>query len=151
MEGDSVPRLGADGLGQHEAVLETGHLDAVDRVRSAFTDVGFRVATMFSPSERIAQHRDAELDPYHVIGFGVPAAGDHALTIADERVGTLFPCNVVVWEDEPGAQHVYHLNTMRVAGALGFPGDDESWGTLVAQLERMVDDAFAQLEGDGGG
>jgi uncharacterized protein (DUF302 family) len=135
-----------ESLGEHEVVLQTDHDTTMERVQAAFTDAGFRVATMFSPSEQIQREGEGAVPPYHVIGFGIPQAGEHALEVADGRIGALFPCNVVVWADKQGFQHVYHLNTMRMAPRLDLAPDDDSWGTLVAQLEGKVDDAFGALE-----
>ncbi|HKL28111.1 MAG TPA: DUF1684 domain-containing protein [Natrialbaceae archaeon] len=79
------------------------------------------------------------------MGLGLPAAAAHALDAAGRRIGALFPCRIVVWEAEPGFQHVYHLNTMLLARETGLAPDTETWTALVAQLEDMIDDAFATL------
>lgn len=145
---NTVPEIRREQLGEREVVLKMEHEAAVDHVRSVFRTVGFAVPSEFSPSDRINAARDDDVDPYHVLGFGVPDAGAHALDVGDERVGALFPCSVVVWESEPGVQHVYHLSRMRIASELGLAPDTGAWRALVAQLEKMVDDAFAALDRD---
>ena len=64
------------------------------------------------------------------MGLGLPAAAAHALDAAGRRIGALFPCRIVVWEAEPGFQHVYHLNTMLLARETGLAPDTETWSAV---------------------
>lgn len=130
---------------EQETALERPHEAAVEHVRETFEETGFRQVTQFSPSDRIQEVPGPESGPYTVLGFGIPDAAEHALEAADERVGALFPCNVVIWAEEPGVQRVYSLDTMRLAPELGFATEDESWGALVAQLEKLMAEAFDGL------
>lgn len=57
----------------------------------------------------------------------------------------MFPCNVIVWEEEPGLQTVYHVSIMRIARLVGMAPDDEAWADIVAETGAMVDEAFAAL------
>jgi uncharacterized protein (DUF302 family) len=141
----TVPALRTEELGERAVSLDMAHEAAVEHVREVFSAVGFAIPTEFSPSERINADVDSDVEPYTVVGLGVPAAGDHALEAADPRVGALFPCSVVVRETDPGRQEVYHLSTMALARRIGLAPDDERWGALEAQVERLVDDAFADL------
>jgi len=146
MSTDDAPRgLRTDELGERSVTLRTDHATALDGVRDAVSTVGFSVPTEFSPADRINEQHDADLAPYTVLGLGVPAAAEHALDAGDPRVGALFPCRVVVREVDAGRQEVYHLDTMRLAQEVGLAPDDERWAALVAQIEQMVDDAFARL------
>ena len=97
-------------IGEQRATLEMDHEAAVEHVREVFTDAGFGVATEFSPSALLNEKVDAERDPYYVLGACNPNMADRALDATDGRIGALFPCNVVVWEAEPGVQTVYHVS-----------------------------------------
>jgi uncharacterized protein (DUF302 family) len=145
---DSDPALSPERLGERSVTLRMDHEAALAHVRDVFGEVGFSFPTEFSPAKRIGEERDADPDPYTVVGLGVPAAGEHALEAGGKRVGALFPCSVVVWEAEPGVQEVYHLSVMQIAQAVGIAPDDERWGALVAQVQSMIDDAFADLGRD---
>jgi uncharacterized protein (DUF302 family) len=70
---------------------------------------------------------------------------DRALDATDKRMGALFPCNVVVWEEEPGRQRVYHVSIMRVASLVGMAPDDGTMADIVADTGELVDEAFAAL------
>ncbi len=106
------------------------HEDAVEHVCEALTDAGFGVATEFSPSALLAEKIDADRDDYHVLGACNPAMANRALDESDHRIGALFPCNVVVWEEEPGVQTVYHASIMNIARLVGMAPDSDAWANL---------------------
>jgi uncharacterized protein (DUF302 family) len=136
--------LDPDDFGEKQAVLEMDHEEAVEHTREVFTDAGFGIAVEFSVSDMLAEKIGADRDPYYVLGACNPEVANRAL---DEcmALGGLMPCNVVVWEEEPGRQRVYHLSIMRVARLLGMAEDDEAWQDIVATTGELVDEAFANL------
>jgi uncharacterized protein (DUF302 family) len=87
---------------------------------------------------------DADRDPYYVLGACNPAMADRALDMSME-LGGLMPCNVVVWEEEPGVQQVYHLSIMRAGRLLGIAPDSEAWAELVSDTGELVEAAFENL------
>jgi uncharacterized protein (DUF302 family) len=138
--------LESEDIGEKEATLEMGHEEAVEHVREAFTDAGFGVATEFSPSEMLNEKIDADRDPYYVLGACNPSVADRALDASENRIGGLFPCNVVVWEEEPGVQRVYHVSIMKIARLVGMAPDDDTWADIVADTGEFVEAAWANLD-----
>ncbi|MFP8955708.1 DUF302 domain-containing protein [Natrialbaceae archaeon A-CW3] len=136
-----------DDIGEKQVVLELSHEDAIERVRDVCTDVGFGVPVEFSPSELLNEKVDADRDPYYVLGACNPAIANRALE-ETMRIGGLFPCNMIVWEEEPGRQRVYHLSIMRVAHLLGIAPDNEAWGEILADTGELTAEAFERLEAD---
>ncbi|MGM0399610.1 MAG: DUF302 domain-containing protein [Halobacteriota archaeon] len=137
--------LDAADVGEKRTVLEMDHEQAIEHVRTAFTDAGFGVATEFSASEMLNQKVDAGRDPYYVLGACNPAVADAALDATDGRIGGLFPCNVIVRELEDGRQEVYHVSIMRIARLVGLAPDSERWADIVAETGAAVDEAWANL------
>ena len=134
-----------DDIGEVRATLEMDHEAAVDHVREVFTEAGFGVAAEFSASELLNEKIDADRAPYHVIGACNPRLADRALEESARRIGALFPCNVVVWQEQPGVQQVYHVSIMRIARLVGMAPDDEAWAEIVDETGALVDEAFADL------
>jgi uncharacterized protein (DUF302 family) len=147
-------------IGQERAVIEMDHEAAVEHVRETFTAAGFGIPVEFSPSDLLnekldrearsasgsrTQSDDADRDPYYVLGACNPEMADRVLDASDGRMGALFPCNVVVWEESPGRQVVYHVSIMRIGRLVGLAPDDEAMGDIVAETGEMVDAAFAAL------
>ncbi|KAB1186507.1 MULTISPECIES: DUF302 domain-containing protein [Haloferax] len=133
-------------IGEERVVLDMEHEEAIEHVREAFTDAGFGVATEFSPSEMLNEKVDAGRDPYYVLGACNPAMADRALTASDNQIGGLFPCNVVIWEEEPGKQVVYHLSIMRVARLIGIAPDNDEMADIIADTGELVEKALANLD-----
>ncbi|MFC3478458.1 DUF302 domain-containing protein [Halobacterium litoreum] len=131
--------------GEKQATLEMSHEDAIEYVRETFADAGFGVPVEFSVSEMLNEKVDAGRDPYYVLGACNPEVADRALDATDDKLGALMPCNVVVWEEEPGVQRVYHVSIMRIARLLGMAPDDDEMADIVAQTGELVDDAFENL------
>lgn len=121
------------------------HREAIEHVRAVCTAVGFGIPVEFSPSELLNDRVDADCDPYYVLGACNPRMADRALDVT-MRIGGLFPCNVVIWEEGPGRQRVYHLSIMKVARLLGLAPDDEVWGAIVEDTGELVEEAFDRLD-----
>jgi uncharacterized protein (DUF302 family) len=139
-------RIADDDVGTEMATLHMDHEAAVEHVREAFTDAGFGVPQEFSPSELLNEKVDADRDPYYVLGACNPSVADRALDASDRRIGGLFPCNVVIWQEEPGVQTVYHVSIMRIARLVGIAPDDDEWADIVEETGGYVDAAMDNLD-----
>ncbi|WP_144901810.1 DUF302 domain-containing protein [Halobellus captivus] len=140
--------IAAGDIGEERATLRMEHEEAVEHVREAFTEAGFGVATEFSPSEMLNEKVDAGRDPYYVLGACNPTMADRALDASERKIGGLFPCNVVVWQEEPGVQTVYHVSIMRIARLVGMTPDDETMADIIADTGELVDEAFGNLDAE---
>ncbi|PCR88951.1 DUF302 domain-containing protein [Natrinema ejinorense] len=138
-------QIDPDDIGAKQTTLEMDHEEAIEHVREVFTDAGFGVPVEFSPSELLNEKVDADRDPYYVLGACNPAVADRALAASDGQLGALFPCNVVVWEEEPGRQRVYHVSIMRIARLVGVAPDDDEMADIVAETGELVETAFEEL------
>ncbi|UHQ99041.1 DUF302 domain-containing protein (plasmid) [Natrinema zhouii] len=138
-------QIDPDDIGAKQTTLEMDHEDAIEHVREVFTDAGFGVPVEFSPSELLNEKVDADRDPYYVLGACNPSVADRALEASDSKLGALFPCNVVVWEEESGRQRVYHVSIMRIARLVGIAPDDDEMENIVAETGELVDTAFENL------
>ncbi|MFB6309273.1 MAG: DUF302 domain-containing protein [Haloarculaceae archaeon] len=134
-----------DEIGEHRTTLEMDHEAAVEHVREAFTDAGFGVAVEFSASDLLNEKIDAGRDPYYVLGACNPNMADRALDASEKRIGGLFPCNVIVWQQAPGRQEVYHVSIMKIARLVGMAPNDGAWDEIVAETGEMVEEAWSNL------
>jgi len=132
-------------VGEKQAHLEMAHDDAIEYVRETCLAAGLGIPVEFSPSELLNEKVDADRDPYYVLGACNPAMADRALDASEGRIGGLFPCNVIVWQEEPGRQRVYHVSIMRIARLVGMAPDDEAWADIVADTGAIVDEFFDRL------
>jgi uncharacterized protein (DUF302 family) len=100
----------------------------------------------FSLSDLLHEKIGADRDPYYVLGACNPEVADRALDATDDKLGGLVPCNVVVWQTEPGVQEVYHVSIMRIARLVGMAPDDEEMADIVATTGELVEEAWANLD-----
>jgi uncharacterized protein (DUF302 family) len=138
-------QIDPEDIGEQQATLEMSHTEAIEHVRDVFTDAGFGVPVEFSPSEMLNEKVDAGRDPYYVLGACNPEVADRALDVTDNKLGALMACNVVIWEEEPDKQVVYHVSIMRIARLVGMAPDDEAMADIVADTGELVDEAFQNL------
>jgi uncharacterized protein (DUF302 family) len=137
-----------DDVGQEQARLQMDHETAIEYVREACLEVGFGVPVEFSPSDLLNERVDAGRDPYYVLGACNPGVADKALDASAKRLGALFPCNMVIWEEEPGLQRVYHVSIMRIARLVGLAPDDDTWQSIVEETGGYVDACFDEIAAD---
>jgi uncharacterized protein (DUF302 family) len=75
--------------------------DTVQRVRELLGEAGFGVLTEVDMAATLRTKLGVEVPPRLILGACRPALAHQAL-VADPRVATLLPCNVVVAEGEGG-------------------------------------------------
>ena len=138
--------LDSDDFGEKRATLEMDHEAAIEHVREVCADVGFGFPVEFSPSEMLNEKVDAGRDPYYVLGACNPAVADRALDATDGRIGSLFPCNMVIEQVEPGEQVVHHVSIMKIARLLGLPSDDAEMDAIIEETGEMVGEVFERLD-----
>jgi uncharacterized protein (DUF302 family) len=136
--------LDADDIGEKQTTLEMGHEEAVEHVREVAEATGFGVPVEFSPSELLNEKVDADRDPYYVLGACNPNMADRALDETLEQ-GALFPCNFVVWEEEPGVQRIYHVSIMKIGRLVGIAPDSDEWASIVEDTGELVEAFFERV------
>ena len=133
-------------FGEKQTTLEMDHSEAIEHVRAVCKDVGFGFPAEFSPSKMLNEKVDADRDPYYVLGACNPAMADRALDATGGKIGALFPCNMIVWQEKPGVQRVYHVSIMKIARLLGMSTDDEALDDIIAETGEMVEAVFTTLD-----
>jgi len=70
---------------------------------------------------------------------------DRALDATENKLGVFIACSVVIWEEAPNRQVVYHVSIMRIACLVGRAPDNEEMADIVADTGELVDEAFANV------
>jgi uncharacterized protein (DUF302 family) len=94
--------------------------EAVTRTVEALKQQGFGVLTTIDVRQTLRQKLDREFRPYVILGACNPVLADRALH-AELEIGLLLPCNVIVYEREPGTSTVAAMAPLPAMGLVGNP------------------------------
>jgi len=79
--------------------------EAEARVREELQKEGFGVLTEIDVTATLKKKLDVDFRPYKILGACNPPAAHKALQ-AENKIGTMLPCNVIVQETEDGRTEV---------------------------------------------
>ena len=92
--------------------------EALERVTSALQQEGFGVLTTIDVQKTLKQKLNREFRKYVILGACNPPLADRALHLELE-IGLLLPCNVIVYEREPGTSTVAAMAPLPAMGMVG--------------------------------
>lgn len=129
------------GIVRHVAV---GYEEAVALAREALKEQGFGVLTEIDVKKTMKEKIDVDFKPYIILGACNPHLAHKALT-AEPDIGLMLPCNVVVYEEGPGAATVEAISPMSALGVVANDTlqdvADEAQVKLVAAMDAVAERA----------
>ena len=102
-----------------------------------------RVLTTIDVKQTLKQKLDREFRKYVILGACNPPLADRALR-AELEIGLLLPCNVIVYEIEPGRSAVA---AMAPIAALGIVGKNAELKSVAREADQRLRRALRSLEG----
>ena len=120
-------------FGMYRSLPGVGYDAAVERVEAALQQEGFGILTRIDVRETLKKKIDVDFRPYVILGACNPPLAHRALS-AEDTIGLMLPCNVVVAETNSGSEVAIARPSvmMTVADAEG--------------LESVAEEAQARLE-----
>ena len=110
---------------------------AVARARETLKEEGFGVLTEIDVQATLREKLGEETEPYLILGACNPPYAHRALALEPE-LGTLLPCNVVVYE-RGGATHVSAVDPAALLGTVGNPELTRVADEIRAKVARAVE------------
>ncbi|MBU2907237.1 DUF302 domain-containing protein [Arenibacter algicola] len=84
---------------------------AIEKTKLALQEEGFGVLTEIDMKDTLKKKLDVDFYNYTVLGAcNAPFA--HKALQAEDKIGTMLPCNVIVMEKEPGLVEIAAVNPM---------------------------------------
>jgi uncharacterized protein (DUF302 family) len=115
--------------------------DTVERVREALAEEGFEVLCEIDVQATLKRKLDVDRDPYMILGACNPKLAHGALE-AEPELGTLLPCNVVVYVQD-GATHIAAVNAEQMLSIVGNDALSDTAAEVRARLTAVVERAAA--------
>ncbi len=113
--------------------------EAEARVRAELEEEGFSVLTEIDVKATFKQKLDIDFKPYRILGACNPTLAHQALT-AEEDIGLLLPCNLVVYEGESeGTSVVAVLDPVVQLSVTGREDIEPLAREVASRLERVLE------------
>lgn len=106
--------------------------DAVGRVREELTAEGFGVLCEIDVQSTLKQKLGVEREPYLILGACNPPLAHVALE-AEPELGTLLPCNVVVYQQH-GHTHIAAVDAEQMLSIVG----NNELATTASEVRRRL-------------
>ncbi len=97
-------------------IVDMSFEDAIEHVTSKLKEHGFGIITEIDIKETLKKKINVDFRPYRILGACNPSFAHQAL-LAEDKVGVMLPCNVIVQQHVDGKIEVTFVNPD--AAALG--------------------------------
>lgn len=122
--------------------LNVPYEEALERATAALKEEGFGVLTTIDVRQTLKQKLDRDFRKYMILGACNPPLADRALH-AELEIGLLLPCNVIVYEREPGTSSVAAMAPLPAMGIVG----NKELQVVAKEADARLRGALQRLEG----
>lgn len=128
-------------MAYHFSKTVTGDFDGVvDKVKEALAARGFGVLTTIDVKETLKKKIGADFRPYLILGACNPNFAHQALQ-AEDKIGTMLPCNVIVQQHDDGRIEVSSVDPVASMSAVKNP----KLGDIATQVQSMLRETVESL------
>ena len=111
--------------------------NGIARTTAALKNEGFGILTEIDIAATLKTKLGAEFRPYRILGACNPPLAYQAL-IAEDKIGTMLPCNVIVQELGPGRVEIAAINPLVAMDSVGNPALSKIAKTVAGKLQRAI-------------
>jgi uncharacterized protein (DUF302 family) len=121
-------------------IVDDSFDDAIVRVTENLAAAGFGVLTTIDISATLKKKIDVDFPRYTVLGACNPGYAHKAL-LAEDKIGLMLPCNVIVQETSDGKVEVSAIDPMASMMAV----KNESLGGVASDVQSMLKNVIEGL------
>ena len=114
--------------------------DTIERVTKHLADAGFGVLTTIDVSATMKKKIDVDMPRYTILGACNPGFAYKAIQ-AEDKIGTMLPCNVIVKETADGKVEVAAVDPMASMMAV----QNETLGGIASEVQGMLENVIEGL------
>ncbi len=100
---------------------------------------GFGIVTQFDVNKALKEKLDVDFRPYRIMGACNPAFALKSIQ-AEDKIGTILPCNVMLQEVEGGTE-IAIINPISMVSGI----DNEEMKTIAKQINIKMNRVIAQF------
>lgn len=112
----------------------------IEQATAALAAEGFGVLTTIDVQATLKKKIDVDFRPYVILGACNPGFAHQAL-LAEDKIGTMLPCNVIVQQAEDGMVEVSAVDPMASMSAV----ENESLGPIAIEVQEKLKAVIASL------
>ena len=121
-------------------IVDDSFDDAIVRVTENLAAAGFGVLTTIDISATLKKKIDVDFPRYTILGACNPGYAHKAL-LAEDKIGLMLPCNVIVQETSDGKVEVSAVDPMASMMAV----QNESLGGVASDVQSMLKNVIEGL------
>lgn len=121
-------------------IVDDSFDDAIERVTENLANEGFGVLTTIDVSGTLKKKLDVDFQRYTILGACNPGYAHKAL-LAEDKIGTMLPCNVIVQEVSDGKVEVAAVDPMASMAAI----ENESLGEIASDVRSKLQSVIGSL------
>ncbi len=114
-------------------IIDTDFEDTIKAVTAALAEEGFGILTTINVSATLKKKLDVNLKPYTILGACHPQSAYKAIQ-AEDKIGTMLPCNVLVRETDDGKVEVAAVDPVASMSAV----ENESLGAIATEIRAKL-------------
>ena len=114
--------------------------DAIQKVTEALKAEGFGILTEIDIKATLKKKLDVDFYNYKILGACNPPFAYKAL-LAEDKIGTMLPCNVIVQEKIPGQVEVSAVDPAASMQAI----ENKALNDIAAEIRGMLQKVIEQL------
>jgi len=112
--------------------------EVIEKVTKKLEEEGFGILTEIDVTATLKKKLDVDFKKYRILGACNPPYAHKAL-LAEDKIGTMLPCNVIVQEIEAGVIEVAAVNPMASMQAVENEKLKEVAEEITTRLEHVID------------
>lgn len=118
--------------------LEASFEEAIEKTTAALKEEGFGVLTEIDIKATLRKKLDVDFRKYQILGACSPEHAYKALS-AEDHIGLMLPCNVIVQEYENGDVEVSAVDPIASMQAIENENLEEVAGEVTYLLKKVID------------
>jgi len=117
--------------------IRSSYDDAISLITEALRNEGFGIISVIQIHEKLKEKLNVDFKKYTILGACNPPFAYQALQ-AEDKIGTMLPCNVLVIEQAPGMIEIAAVNPIASMMAIPNPALGEVAQEVTNRLQRVI-------------